>query len=638
MENLEQNTNSSDELANLSDTTAAYVEAPVTAAHDMPAPIQTEELASQIDEEEEHTLESEDHHEDYAAFTKQQLIDSFGDLIKSAEYAAIKNKVIAIRTSFWKLIQIEKEERLRLVSEEGVEKEDLEKSDPAIEKFNQLYAKYRQLRHKYLIDLEKDKENNLLAKQQILEQIKVLIDSGESLKKTYDDLKELQIKWKEVGPVSKADNDNLWKSYQFLIEKFFDKVKINNELKDLDLKKNLETKIDLCEKLELLLLEPSIMKSFKELQRLHELWRETGPVPSDKSQEIWDRFHTASEKIHARRKEYYEQQKEEREKNYQAKIAICEKIEEINTQPITTMRAWKKVSDEVLNLQNMWRTIGFAPEKLNDEVWHRFRSAVNVFFDTKKEFFGKLQDDFTTNYNLKLELCVKAEALQDSTDWNYTARDLIFLQKKWKEIGPVSQKHSEVIWKRFRTACDNFFNRKEEYFKNIDSIEANNLSQKEEIIKRINDFTPAEDNKQNIETLKNWQREWTDAGHVPVAHKDRMYDAYKDAIAKAYEKLNMTASEAGLVAFKSRMEPLMDNAEGERIIEREVQNLRKIIQKLTTDVTTLENNIGYFAKSKNADLLKQEFEKKIEYAKRDLKLNQDKLNFLTRRPKTNQTK
>lgn len=592
------------------------------------------EAIASIDED-EHTEETEDIIEDYSVFSKAQLIEALKTLLNTNDYLIIKNKIIAIRTQFWTINQLEKEERLRLLSEENTPKEEQDIQDPSIEQFNNLYSQYRHMRANYLQQQEKEKDKNLATKLDILEQIKVLIDSEDSLKKTYDDLKELQNRWKEVGLVAKTENDNLWKSYHFLIERFLDKVKINKELKDLDLKKNLETKLELCEKVELLLLESSIMKSFKELQRIHDQWKETGPAPSDKSNELWERFQSASEKIHERRREYYDKQKQERENNYISKVAICEKVEELNTKTFKTMRAWKDASEEILNLQNGWRTIGFAPEKLNDEVWQRFRTAINIFFDTKKEFFDKIQDEFTTNYNHKIELCVKAEAFKDSSDWNSTARELMFLQKKWKEIGPVSQKHSDAIWKRFRAACDHFFTRKDEYFKNIDSIEADNLKQKEELLNRILAFTPTDDNKQNIEQLKTFQREWMDSGHVPMSHKDRMYAAYKEAINNCYGKLNMSANEAGIVAFKSRIEPLFGSAEGERIIDKEVQNIRKLIQKITSDVTTWENNIGYFAKSKNADIVKQEFQKKIDHAKEDLKLQQDKLKFLTRRPNSN---
>jgi len=576
--------------------------------------------------------EEEEQHEEYdfSSSSKEALIAKFKELLLSTDYLAIKGQVASLRDEFKKRVQLEHEEKIDTLIEADGDTVEEKVVDVLQDEFEELSKQYRHLRTVFLKEQEQQKLQNLEAKKKILEEIRLLIESDESLKKNYDELKELQQNWKDIGPVPRNENDNLWKTYHFLIDKFLDKVKITKELKDLDLKKNLDVKMELCEKVEALLLEPSILKSFKALQQLHEQWKEVGPVSSDKSEEVWQRFHMATEKIHERRKEYYLKQKEEREANLLAKQAICEKIEELNTQTFNTMNEWKKATDEMTALQQTWRSIGFATEEENDEVWKRFRSGLNQFFATKKEYFGKIKEELTNNYNLKLDLCKQAEALQNSTDWAYTTKELIRLQKEWKKIGPVAHKQSEAIWQRFRTACDTFFNNKEEYQKNIHIIEANNLKQKEELIEKIKQFKPDTDAdaKANLAVLKEFQCQWMEMGHVPMEQKDRIFKSYKEALDVCYNNLNLNKKEAEIMTFRSRLETLQSGTDSERQLNNERQNIRKLIQKLTGEIALWENNIGFLANSKNADILKADFQKKIDKAKEELKLLEQKLRII----------
>jgi len=451
--------------------------------------VDAEEADEQEDEHEDEEHEEDGQKVDYNELSREELAEALEKLVQSDDVNKIKAKIALIKVAFLKRTKVEKEERYQHFLSEGGDKEDYHPADdPLEEKFNQLFGIYKQKRSIFLENLEKEKLENLEKKKAILEELKELIGSEETLKKTYDDFKTLQERWREVGMVPKNEVNNLWQNYHFLVEMFFDKVKINKELKDLDLKKNLEQKIVLCEKAEELLLETSILKSFKELQRLHEKWKEIGPVPDDKREEIWDRFKSATEKINLRRRDHYKKLQEQQKGNLVAKTALCEKAENLLTEESNSIKEWQNMTRQFNELFKVWKTIGPAPKKQNDEIWERFKSSLDAFFSEKKEYFAKLKDQQVNNYNIKLDLCVQAEALKDSSEWRNTTRDLINLQKQWKEVGPVPRKHSDKIWKRFRNACDEFFNRKAEHFSNIKEEEGANLKKKEELIKEVESY------------------------------------------------------------------------------------------------------------------------------------------------------
>lgn len=500
--------------------------------------------------------------------------------------------------------------------------------DLLAERFNIAFGIYKGKREKYLIALEGQKLTNLQEKKDILEGLKEVISSNESLKKNYDDFRLLQDKWREIGMVPKSEVNNLWQTYHFLVEKFFDKVKINNELRDLDLKKNLEKKIQLCEAAEELILETSIIKSFKKLQELHQQWKETGPVPTDKKDELWDRFKNITEKINSRRREHYAVIREDQETNYNAKLALCEQVEEIVQSEIKSIKEWQTKTESTNEMLKVWKTIGPAPKAKNDEIWARFKGSLDGFFSKKKEFFSKLKDQQVNNYNLKLELCNEAESIKDSTDWRETSKTLIDMQKKWRTIGPVPKKYSDKIWKRFRAACDEFFNRKSEYFGNIHEKEDENLALKKDIIRRVNaqEFTDKKD--KNLTILKAFQREWMNVGHVPIKEKDAIQQEFHKAIDIKLDQLKINEIEINTMNFRNRVENLKDSSDSSRILSRERYQLQNRITKLQDDINLWENNIGFLAESKNANILKNEFEKKIQRAKQDVALLIAKMKYL----------
>ena len=589
----------------------------------------------EVDENEvhEHEIEANPLFEN---LDREQLVGKLEELVTDSNVNAIKSAVGLIRLAFLKLNKEFKQELYQKLAEvtDDTDAETAAEAQPmqddAIEdRFKAAFNIYKQNKGKYIEEQEKIKIKNLVAKNQILDELKILINSEETLKKTYDEFKILQESWKTIGMVPKGDINNLWQNYHFLVEKFFDKVKINKELKDLDLKKNLEAKVHLCEKAEELLLESSIIKSFKNLQQYHEEWKEIGPVPQDKKDDLWDRFRSATEKINDRRREYYNEMQESLEQNLTAKVILCEKAEQLMATESDSIKAWQDVTSQFTELLKIWKTIGPAPKKQNNEIWARFKTSLDGFFNAKKEYFNKLKEQQMDNFNLKLDLCVQAEALRNSTDWKNTSRELINLQNEWKKVGPVPRKQSDRIWKRFRAACDEFFSTKSEYFKNVSGHEEENMKLKLDLIEKVKEFSVGDDRNLAVDTLKDYQRQWMEIGHVPIKEKDRLQTDFRALINKHFEKLKVDSVSMGASNYRNRVERMAkDSPDAGRVISKERGFVQGKIQQLQDEIKTWENNIGFFAKSKTANLLKQEFEKKIDKAKEELQLLEAKMKML----------
>jgi len=554
---------------------------------------------------------------DYGHMDREQLVSLLEETVQNEDVNEIKSKVAQIKVAYLAIANKERQElyQTAVASEEA---ENFEVVDPLEERFKAAFGIYKHNKFRFTEDQEKIKIQNLEAKKKILDELKVLINSEETLKKTYDEFKALQDLWKGIGMVPKTEAQGLWQNYHFLIEKFFDKVKINKELKDLDLRKNLERKIELCEKAEELVLEPSITQSFKRLQELHEEWKEVGPVAQDKREEVWDRFKTATEKINDRRHEFYKQIQGDLEANLAAKVLLCEKAEQLVATEFNSIKQWQDSTNQVNELLKLWKSVGQAPQKVNNEIWNRFKAQLDLYFSNKKEYFSKLKDQQLNNYNLKVELCLQAESHKLSNDWKNSSRELIKLQDEWKKIGPVPRKHSEKIWKRFRIACDEFFNTKNEYFKGLQASEGGNLQIKLDIISKLNAFEYSENRQESLSKVKELQRQWMDTGHVPIKEKDRIQAEFKAAVNKIYDKLKVDSQEASQMNYRSRYENVKDQPDAGRIINRERNGLQFKIDSLKEEILLWENNIGFFAKSKQANLLKAEFEAKIARAKEEL--------------------
>ena len=438
----------------------------------------------------------------------------------------------------------------------------------------------------------------------------------------------MQQRWREIGPVPQANLNDLWETYHHHVQNFYDYVKINKELKDLDLKKNLEEKITLCERAEELLIEPSIIVAFKKLQKFHNQWREIGPVPNENRTEIWERFKEVTSKINKRHQEHFESLRDEQKANLEAKKALCESAEELAARVNSTAKEWNKASKEMIELQKVWKTIGFAPKKDNNKIYDRFRAACDTFFNSKREFYQEAREDQQNNLQLKTDLCIQAEGLKESSEWKKATEELINLQKRWKEIGPVPRKHSDELWKRFRAACDFFFERKSKHFATVDSKYEDNLKAKEELIDQIVAYKVTDNVEESLKVLKEFQRRWAEIGFVPLKKKDELQRKYREAVNKHFEDLKIDNSKKNILKFKTKIDTIQGNPKMENKMRFERDKLFNQLKQLENDIVLWENNIGFFAKSKNADQLIKDVERKIEKARADLKGIEEKIRMI----------
>ena len=579
-----------------------------------------------ISDEEDDEVETE---YDFSNCNKLELIEILEETVQDADVVKIKDKVVAVKSNFLRICREERDKEMEQFILDGGDAESYEHvEDPLEIRFKAAFNIFRNNKLKYNETLEAQKLVNLQQKREILDELQQLISSEETLKKTYDEFRALQDRWKEIGQVPATEITNVWNNYHFWVEKFYDKVKINRELRDLDLKKNLEAKIELCEKTEVLLEEKSVTKAFKLLQKYHDEWKEIGPVPQEKKDEIWDRFKNATDRINQVRREHYSKIQEEQQGNYDAKVAICVKIEELLNDSINSIGAWQKKSNDVNELFKLWKTIGPAQKKLNDEIWARFKGSMDAFFNNKKEFFSRLKEQQLENYNKKLQLCIEAEALADSKEWKKATDRIKKLQEEWKTIGPVPKRHSDKIWKRFRSACDAFFTSKSEHFSGVKGVEEENLRLKKELLERIKAYELKKERSENMEAIKAFQREWMAIGYVPMKQKAALQDEYRKAIDALFDKMKINENELSTAEYRNMVEGLKDDPESRDKVRRERNILTNKITKLREEIVVLENNIGFFSNSKQSEIMRAEYEKKINRAKNDVKVLEAKLKIL----------
>ena len=572
---------------------------------------------------------------DYSAMGREELVSALEELLKEEDITHVKNRVSALKMRFNDLEKEHYEAEFEKFIKEGGNKEEYNRQeDQTSETYGKLYATYRRRRQEHIDAIEAAKQQNLTAKEAVLESLKQLVERGEeNMRKANDEFKELQERWKQIGEVPRDKMNDLWQQYHFLIEQFFNKMRINRELRDLDMKRNLEQKLQLCEKAEELIVETSMDKAFKALQDLRRRWKETGPVPVEQNEEIWQRFCNAMNKIEERRKEYYEQRKEELEKNHLAKQALIEKAEELTAKPMESTKDWNDTSAELDGLLKMWKAIGPVPREVNEEIWSKFKGIIDRHYEQKKEHFGQLRDEQNNNYNKKIDLCLKAEAIAKRDDWRKATDELLQLQKEWKEIGPVSRKVSEKIWHRFRGACDEFFKRKTEYFNSIHGSEQENLQKKEAIIEQLKAFEFGESKEENLRVIKDFQRQWMEIGYVPIADKERLQKEFRRVIDEHFEKFKISALEAEENNYRMRLKNI--GGDVKKFVNGEREEIMSKIEKLKGEISLWDNNLGFFSNSRQADLLKEEFEKKMQHTRQQIALLEAKLKILRESEKEN---
>ena len=566
---------------------------------------------------------------DYSGYSKSELVETLRLNVDNRPPAEIREDVDRIKSLFYKKLRAEAEERKSKFLESGGKIEEYKiYVDPLDHQVKELLDKYREKKTDYSKIQEAEKYENLRKKYEIIDKIKDLVNREESINKTFHEFRALQNEWHTTGVVPQTSLKDLWENYHHNVEIFYDYIKINKELRDLDLRKNLELKVSLSEKAEELLLEPNPINAFRLLQDYHNQWREIGPVPSESKNEIWERFKEATSKINKRHHEYFEKQKDDQRNNLEAKIALCEKVEEINLLELKNFRDFDEKADVVVDLQKMWRTLGFAPKKQNNKVYQRFREACDTFFEKKRGFYADNKEVQQTNLQMKTELCNQAESLQESMEWKATSDALIKLQKEWKDVGPVPRKQSERIWKRFRKACDHFFNRKAEHFATLDTSYEDNLKAKTAIIAELEGFDPGSDVQAAFDRLKEIQRNWTDIGFVPFNMKEEITNMYRNALNKQFDRLKIGEDDKNILKYKTKLDNLKTNPKASRKLRNERDKFFTKIKQLEGDVVLWENNIGFFAKSSKADNMIKEVEEKIENAKKMIKILEEKVKMI----------
>lgn len=552
--------------------------------------------------------------EDISRLDKHRLVELFASLLQSKPVQQIRREAEAIKVAFYKLHRAENEQKRREFTEGGGAPEDFVPQPDADEaRLKELFAEYRRRKAEYLANIEKEKEENLRTKLQIIEELKELVNGNETMNSTFNAFRELQQRWRETGIVPQANVKELWETYNLHVENFYNYIKINKELRDLDLKRNYEAKVQLCEAAEALMLEPSIVTAFRKLQDLHDQWRETGPVANEYKEALWERFKEASTRINKQHQEYFEKLKEEQRHNLELKTELCVKVEELSSEILTTRKEWNKASERLIEIQKVWKTIGFAPQKDNARIYERFRNACDKFFEQKREFYEQLKTEMDTNLQLKTEICEQAESLQESEQWKKTTDELIALQKRWKEIGPVPRRYSDAVWKRFRAACDRFFERKSAHFSGVDAQHEENLQAK---LALLTEMEAADISEGGFEMIKEFQRRWNEIGFVPLRQKDEVQQRYRAVVDGMFATLRGGERERSMDRFRVKVSDMKGS--GDKRLRFERDRLYNKVKQLESDIATLENNIGFFSRSKNAEAMIREVEAKITKAKQEM--------------------
>jgi len=564
---------------------------------------------------------------DYSADTNAELVDALKVLI-GQEVDSVKDDVEIIKQLFYKRIKIEVEELKKAFMEDGGEELDfLAPKDELEERFKSLLNEFRIKKASLMAQIEKDKETNLLQKQHILGQMKALVDSNDDVSVHINEFRALQQKWKSIGHVPASASTELWKQYNLYQESFWDLIKINNELREYDFKKNLELKNSLCEAAEKLVNEDDVISAFQQLQKLHEEWHELGPVARELREQTWNRFKEASTAINKKHQSYFDDIRKVEEENYETKKVLCEAVEAFDFSEFKSYKAWDDGTKTVLAWQEEWKSIGYAPRKVNQKLFDRYRRACDAFFTAKAEFYKASKTELAQNAEKKRALCEKAEELKDNTDWKETSSKLIQLQKEWKSIGFVPKKESDELWKRFISACDYFFEQKNKSTSGQRTSEAENLIKKKELIAQITAFEKTDNPSESLSALRAIMAEWNATGHVPFKEKDKIYKEYRDAVDKQFEVLNIDASDRRMDSFRNNLKDM--SSKGENKLYREREKLMRTYEHLKSEIATYENNIGFFSSSsKKGGGLIQEMERKIEALKEESKLIEQKINLI----------
>lgn len=593
---------------------AATEEAPATVGEETP------EEETPATEEEASATEAEEAH---LPLNKEEVVARIKE-IASGEDAGDKSEVDQLKVLFYKYHNAEVQEAFRRYLDEGGEADKyIPQIDPLEAEFRAAMQIVRERRAAQQEALEEQKQKNLERKLAILERIQQMASTPEEANQTFNEFKALQAEWKEIKAVPAERATELWKNYQLYVEKFYDLLKLGHELRDYDFRKNLEIKTRLCEQAEALAEVPDVIQAFNQLQGLHQEWKETGPVAKELRDEIWNRFKAASTVVNKRHQAHFEALKAQEEENLAAKTALCEELEGMATEGLKSFADWDSITQKIIALQAKWKTIGYAPQKMNTQIFERFRTACDAFFEKKSQFFQRQKEELNANLARKKELVEKAEALKDSTEWRKTGDALIQLQKQWKEIGAVPRKYSETLWKRFIAACDQFFEAKQAATAGQREEEQGNLQQKQGIIEQLKALASegAEDVLQKVREL---QQQWNEVGHVPFRDKDRLYKEYREICDKLYGALNATQARRRLNNFRNSLAQKIEKEAGS--LEGERNRMMRAYERMRDEIKTYENNLGFLTtSSKKGNAMVDAMKKKVEKLREELHLLGEKI-------------
>lgn len=555
--------------------------------------------------------------------TKQEVLERVKEIARSAE-APNKEELDHLKTTFYKIHLAERDAQTKEYLEKGGDPEKFVLlPDDTEEAFKAEMQIIKEKRAKIFLEQEEEKQENLAKKLEIIEKIKAMATSPEEANQSYNDFKALQQEWKDIKAVPADKANELWRNYQLYVEQFYDLLKLNSEAREYDFKKNLEAKTALCEAAEKLDEEPDVISAFHQLQDLHQQYREIGPVAKELREQIWSRFKAASTVINKKHQQYFEDIRAKEEKNLELKTALCEKLEAIDLDAIKTAAQWEATTKEVIAMQQEWREIGFAPQKMNVKIFERFRTINDVFFSKKAEFFKELKSQYSSNLEKKQELVKKAQELADSTDWKKTGDKIIALQKEWKTVGVVPRKQGELLWKDFLDACNKFFEARNKANAGTRNTEHSNLAKKREVVAKLKELleNPVENVQQALQKLT---EEYNSIGHVPFKEKDNIYKEYHAVLDKIYKDLHISNAKRRLDNFKSNLKNVAEK--GSDALDNERGRLLRRYDQLRNDITTYENNLGFLnAASKKGNSLVEEMNRKVQKLKDDFELVKKKI-------------
>ena len=556
--------------------------------------------------------------------TKEEVLARAKEIAESEE-GSDRQELDMLKQLFYKYRKAEQMAERQAFIEAGGEAEAfMPQLDPCEEDFKAAMQVIRQRRAEQQAEQDRIKQENLKRKLAIIDRVKELSASPEEANKSYEEFRNLQAEWKEIKAVPAENATELWKNYQLYVEQFYDLLKMNNEMREYDFKKNLEAKTRLCELAEKLADEADVISAFNQLQGLHQEYKEIGPVAKELREEIWGRFKAASTVVNKRHQDHFLALKEKEEENLAKKTALCEQIETIDMAELKSFADWNAKTEQIIACQAEWKTIGYAPQRMNTQIFERFRAACDKFFQQKAEYFKGVKNELNDNMAKKTALCEKAEALQDSTDWRATGDQLIQLQKEWKSIGAIPHKYSEALWKRFIAACDHFFEEKQKATADQRNEEKENMAHKQAIIEQLQALQENPEQNDAVQRVKELQAEWNSVGHVPFREKDNLYKKYRAACDALYKQFNLSAQSRRLNSFKNNLKANV--AEGGTSLSREHNRMMRAYEALRGEIQTYENNIGFLsANSKKGNSLVDEMKRKVEKQKEELALLAQKI-------------